>query len=104
MRIRITRQAPPAHDETSPPIAWNQRARRGLPFAPGRDGERFEIHFVDDFSGPVRRFDLNVSTGEVFERRPDGRFDAPTWFELPPEIRRAVHASVGPRASIRCAR
>ena len=84
-------------ENLSPPDGWNQRVKRALPFVPGRDGGRFEIHVVDRPGERRRVFDLNLSSGEVFERRPDDRFDAPAWLELPAEIRRAVRLALDPR-------
>lgn len=83
-------------ENLNPPSAWRQRVRFGLPFVPGRDGERFEIHVVDEPGEPRRIFEISTSTAEVFERRAHFGFDAPPWSGLPPAVQRAVLDLLGP--------
>lgn len=68
------------------PAGWNQRIRRGLPFAPGTDGERFEAIVTRHH----QHYQLNLSTFEVFYRRTDGRYDQPAWLELPDMVRERI--------------
>ena len=72
----------------APPPGWPHRARRGLGFPPGRDGEQFEA-IADCWVGPLLRFQLNLETLEVFRSGVDG-WDQPPWSDLPPRVRARV--------------
>lgn len=68
------------------PAGWNQRIRRNLPFAPGTDGDRFELIVTRHH----QRYQLNLSTLEVFHQTQDGRWDQPAWLELPDVVRERI--------------
>jgi hypothetical protein len=72
-----------------PPPGWPQRVRRGLPFAPGRDGEEFETYLEAGVSDQWDRYEINISTLEVFQERGE-RWNAPGWLELPPRLRARI--------------
>jgi hypothetical protein len=66
---------------STPPPGWPQRTRAGLPFPPGRDGERFEVYVSADVP-----YHINLATFEVYRPARAG-WAAPGWLALPPSVR-----------------
>jgi hypothetical protein len=73
---------------TDPPPGWTQRVKRGLPFPPGIDADRFEI-VLDTWLGPHQQYQINERSLHVFHKTADG-WDQPSWYELPPRVRARV--------------
>lgn len=82
------RHAPLRARVSHPPPDWPQRVRRTLPFPPGGYGQRFEV-YMDASDDGWRRFEINLSTLEVFERV-DAGWRAPGWTQLPPRVKARI--------------